>query len=159
VKLMRTIRFDASDHHVFERAAEPDEWAVSGAFAFAALGTEALVGKTRQAFSNGFLSLESFGRATFVSVAELPEEEVEPLTERLAGHLVAHYGAPRLEAALPAAREELEFALDLCREAQVNTVLAVSRRLDEEGRIREEFRSVAAPGDEVHTRIWDVVEE
>ncbi|MGI9386569.1 MAG: DUF6505 family protein, partial [Methyloligellaceae bacterium] len=35
MKFLRTIRFDESDDHVFDRAAAPDEWAVSGAFAFA----------------------------------------------------------------------------------------------------------------------------
>ena len=34
MKLLRTIRLDPSDTFVFERAAEPGEWAVSGAFAF-----------------------------------------------------------------------------------------------------------------------------
>ena len=34
VKLLRTIRLDPSDTFVFERAAEPGEWAVSGAFVF-----------------------------------------------------------------------------------------------------------------------------
>jgi hypothetical protein len=35
VKLLRTIQLDASDSFIFEMAAEPGEWAVSGAFAFA----------------------------------------------------------------------------------------------------------------------------
>ena len=34
VKLLRTIRLDPSDTFVFERAAEPGEWAVSGSFVF-----------------------------------------------------------------------------------------------------------------------------
>ena len=34
MKFLRTIRFDMSDDAVFERAAPPEEWAVSGAFAF-----------------------------------------------------------------------------------------------------------------------------
>ena len=34
MRLARTLRFDESDERVFERAAEPDEWAVSGAFEF-----------------------------------------------------------------------------------------------------------------------------
>jgi len=34
VKLIRTIRLDPSDTFVFARAAEPGEWAVSGAFVF-----------------------------------------------------------------------------------------------------------------------------
>ena len=35
-RLLRTIRFDATDEFVFELAAGPDEWAVSGAFAVSA---------------------------------------------------------------------------------------------------------------------------
>ena len=46
MRFPRTIRLDASDEHVFERAAAPDEWAVSGAFAFAQLASEDLRGKT-----------------------------------------------------------------------------------------------------------------
>ncbi len=34
LKFPRTIRLDPSDTFVFERAAVPGEWAVSGAFAF-----------------------------------------------------------------------------------------------------------------------------
>ena len=34
LKFPRTIRLDPSDTFVFERAAEPGEWAVSGAFVF-----------------------------------------------------------------------------------------------------------------------------
>ncbi|MEL6873324.1 MAG: DUF6505 family protein, partial [Pseudomonadota bacterium] len=40
-KILRTIRFDGSDAYVFERAAEADEFAVSGAFAFADLADDA----------------------------------------------------------------------------------------------------------------------
>jgi len=45
VKLLRTIRLDPSDTFVFERAAEPGEWAVSGSFMFAEADPEALEGK------------------------------------------------------------------------------------------------------------------
>jgi hypothetical protein len=159
VKLMRTLRFDASDDHVFERAAGPDEWAVPGAFAFAALDEARLVGKTRQAFANGFLSLESFGWATFVSVAEVAEPEHDRLTDRLAQHLLERYGAPDQAAAMAVAREEIAFALDISADAPVNTVLAVSRRVDDDGQIRETFRAVPAPTGDLHARIWDVVEE
>jgi hypothetical protein len=158
MKLLRTIRFDSSDDRVYECAAGPDEWAVSGGFAFAGL-TAPPTGKQRQAFTNGFLSLEGFGRSTFVSVAQIEEPEVARLTEALAGHFVSDYGAPGMAAAGPVAQDEIGFVLDLCRDAPVNTVLAVRRSFDEEGQIREEFRSVAAPGEAVHTRIWDVVEE
>ena len=44
LKLPRTIRLDPSDTFVFERAAEPSEWAVSGAFAFWNSDVDALEG-------------------------------------------------------------------------------------------------------------------
>jgi hypothetical protein len=50
VKLLRTIQLDASDSFVFEKAAEPGEWAVSGAFAFARDEPANLRGKARSAF-------------------------------------------------------------------------------------------------------------
>ena len=34
MKLLRTIRLDPSDTFIFERVAEPGEWAVSGSFVF-----------------------------------------------------------------------------------------------------------------------------
>jgi hypothetical protein len=53
VKLPRTTALDASDTFVFERAAEPGEWAVSGAFVFADRDPAALEGKARAAFRSG----------------------------------------------------------------------------------------------------------
>ncbi len=155
-KLLRTIRFDASDSHVFEKAAGPDEWAVSGAFAFSAL-SEPPIGKPRQAFANGFLSLESFGRATFVSVADCPAAELARLKERLAQHFVETYGAPDVASALPAAEEEIAFACDLCREASINQLFTVSRRFDETGALRESFRVVEPPGEQPHAKVWEII--
>ena len=109
MKLLKTIRFDASDERVFELAAAPEEWAVSGAFAFAGLAPEAIVGKARQAFANGFLGLASFGRSTFATVAEATHADLEGIERALALHFVAEHGAPGLEAALPAAKEEARF--------------------------------------------------
>ena len=159
MKFLKTIRFDPSDTHVFEQAAGGDEWAIPGGFAFAGLAEEALTGKRKQAFSNGFLSLESFGRSTFVSVAEVSADQVEGLISRLAEHFAGQYGAPSVEAALPAARDEVNFVLELCREAPINSVFTLRRFFDETGEIREEFRIVNAPGETPHARIWDVVEE
>ncbi len=157
-KLLRTIRFDGSDAQVFPRAAGPDEWAVSGAFAFAGLSAPPL-GKERQAFANGFLSLESFGRSTFVTVAECPEAELVRLTQVLAAHFVEHYGAPDRAAALPVAEEEIGFALELCREAPINRLFAVERRFDENGEIRERFRLVEPPAEAPHAKVWEVADD
>ena len=45
MKLLRTIRLDPSDTFVFDRAADPGEWAVSGAFMFADANPDTLDGK------------------------------------------------------------------------------------------------------------------
>ena len=44
MKLLRTIRLDPSDTFIFPNAAEPGEWAVSGAFVFADTDLDALQG-------------------------------------------------------------------------------------------------------------------
>lgn len=157
MKLLRTIRFDSSDERVFERAAASDEWAVSGAFAFAGLAPEDVVGKVKQAFANGFLGVESFGRATFATVAEADQSACDEIAFCLARHFVDHYGAPDTDVAWPAAQEELEFVLDLCRDAPINTVFTVRRSFDGDGQIKEELRTIKPPaGEPLHARIWTV---
>jgi hypothetical protein len=160
MKFLKTIRFDSSDDNVFEHGAAPDEWAVSGAFAFADMGRDEVKGKTKQAFANGFLSLETYGRSTFVSVAEFNEDDLVEVEGCLARHFVEQYGAPDEEAALRAAREEAQFILDLCETSLINTIFTVRRHFAEDGQIKEEFRTIKAPDTKpVHTRIWSVVED
>jgi hypothetical protein len=141
-KLPRTIRLDASDTVVFERAAEPGEWAVAGGFAFIDAAPEQLSGKRRQAFANGFLGTDSFGWSTFVVVATADAAAIEAVVERLAKLFVEAHGAPSLEAALPVARQEVDFMADLCRAHPVNTLLAIERVSDADGGIRERFRVI-----------------
>lgn len=156
-KLLRTINFDNSDAHVFEKAAAPDEWAVSGAFEFADLDKSAIIGKLRQAFANGFLGLTSFGRSTFAVVAEAGSSDYDEAEYRLAQHFVTQYGAPDVEAALPAARGELFFITDLVQDTPINTVFTVRRVYDADGAIKEEFRTVRPPTDKpLHARVWKV---
>ena len=160
MKFLKTIRFDMSDDHVFENAAAPDEWAVSGAFTFSGMDSDQVTGKAKQAFANGFLSLQSFGRSTFASVAEFGDDDMALAETGLAHHFVDEYGAPDVEAALPAAREEIKFILDLCETPLINTIFTVRRSYNEEGQIQEEFRTIQAPDSKpIHTRIWSVVEE
>ncbi|MGF1551850.1 MAG: DUF6505 family protein [Paracoccaceae bacterium] len=141
LQLARTVRFDESDLNVFERAAEPDEWAVSGAFAFSDLAEADLTGKTRQAFANGWLGLESFGRTTFVAVSRIEQAEYDAQVEALAAHFVAAWGAPDHDAARPVAAEELAFMASLCAEHAPNTLLVVERNLVAAG-VSEGFRAI-----------------
>lgn len=158
MKFLKTIRFDPSDENVFEHAAEPDEWVISGAFEFADLEQDDVTGKTKQAFANGFLSAESFGRSTFASVAEFEDDDLDAVERSLANHFVERYGAPDEDTARPAAREEAQFVIDLCEESLINTIFTVQRRFSDDGQIKEEFRTIKAPDARpLHTRIWNVV--
>jgi hypothetical protein len=141
MRLARTIRFDRSDENVFERAAEEGEWAVSGAFEFSNWTEADLAGKRRQAFSNGWLGLDSFGRSTFVAVAEITAAEYERAVECLARHFVAAYGAPSFEAARPVAAEELADMRAMCEDHDPNTLLVVARELVPAG-VSEAFRAI-----------------
>ncbi len=157
MKLLRTIRFDGTDEKVFERAAAPDELAVTGAFLFADDAPETLAGKRRQAFRNGFLGLESFGFATFACVADVPQSEYERAIEVLAYRFFAELGAPDLDTARAAAKDEVDFAAGLCAHP-VNTIIAVEREMGE-GRIKERFRVVPAPREKDHARVWEAERE
>ena len=71
MKLLRTIRLDPSDTFVFESAAEPGEWAVTGTFIFADGDPAKLEGKARAAFRSGFLGVASLGWSTLAQIVEM----------------------------------------------------------------------------------------
>lgn len=142
MKLLRTLQLDPSDRFVFELAASPGEWAVSGAFVFARADMAALSHKARVALRSGFLGVGSMGWST---LAEVAEGDAEAVAQTLAGQLQAHFGAPDLEAALVAAREEVAFAASLC-DLPIGTVVAVQRTASAEG-VSERFRTLTARAD------------
>jgi hypothetical protein len=156
VKLLRTIRVDASDTFVFAKAAAPGEWAVSGAFAFACTDPEELGGKARAAFLAGFLGVDSLGWSTLAEVVEASEDDRLKAIDRLAAQLASHFGAPDLAAGLAAAQEEIAFAASLC-DRPTGTLIAVSRRC-EDGAIREQFRALKTGAGATPERAFDFVE-
>jgi hypothetical protein len=155
-RLLRTIRFDASDEAVFERAALADEWAVSGAFEFANDDGEP-TGKRRQAFRNGFLGTTSFGRSTLVAVAGIEHEERQRVVDDLTRHLLECYGAPSEVAARQAAESEVRFAEELA-DRPLNTLVAVERTLGPDG-IVERFRTIERSAARPHAKIWSLEPE
>jgi hypothetical protein len=142
MKLLQTIRADSSDMFVFEKAAEPGEWAVSGAFVFAQLDPTTLTGQTRAAFRAGFLGINSLGWSTLARIVEASEAEHAAAVELLAARLIAHFGAPDLATAMPAAEEEIAFAASLCDHPE-GMLVAVSRR-QEDNITHEAFRTLQA---------------
>jgi len=140
MRLPRTIRVDASDAESFDAAAEPGEWAVSGAFVFSDREPALLIGKERRAFRGGFLGTGSFGWSSLVSVEEIGEAEYEAVVAALARHLLERYNAPDRAAARAFAEEECKFAQSLC-ERPIGTLIAVEREFGPQG-IVERFRTV-----------------
>ncbi len=143
-KLLKTIRADPSDTFVFDKAAEPGEWAISGAFMFAHGDPASLTGKARAAFRGGFLGIDSFGWSTLARVVEVTEEDRASAVQLLAARLLGRFGAPDLATARRAAEEEIAFATSLC-EHPAGMLIAVSRR-HENDLIREAFRTLQSVG-------------
>ena len=140
MKLLRTIRLDPSDTFVFDRAAEPGEWAVSGSFVFLNDDATLLEGKARSAFRSGFLGIGTFGWSTLVQIVEASEDDRVAAVGMLARQFAEKFGAPNIEEATSAAEEEFAFASSLCTHPP-DTLIAVHRS-QEDGQIRETFRSL-----------------
>ena len=139
--LARAIHFDESDMNVFHSPARTGEWCIAGGFEFSNWSEADLTGKARQAFSNGWLGAETFGRVTFVAVTQIEPSEVDALKAALAQHFVQMYGAPSVEAATQVAEDELRHMAELCEDQDANTLLTVARELTDAG-VKESFRMI-----------------
>jgi Family of unknown function (DUF6505) len=156
VKLLRTIRLDASDTFVFEKAAEPGEWAVSGAFVFWNTDPAALEGKARSAFRGGILGVNSLGWSTLAQIVEASDDDRLAVIDTLAKQLIANFGAPTVEDAVAAAEEEVAFAESLCSPPQ-DTLVAVHRAFDD-GEVRETFRTLRPRAGQKPARAFSLLE-
>ncbi len=157
LRFPKTIRLDSSDLHVFERAAEPGEWAVPGGFEFVGIDAAGLAGKAKQAFGSGWLGLDSLGYSTLVEILDIDEAEYQAVERRLAALFLERHGAPDVLTAAKAARDEAAYAADLC-EYKVHTLLAIEREPGPDGVI-ERFRVIRPPRAEDHAKIWTIVED
>ncbi len=146
MRLLRTIQLDVSDTLVFEPAAMPGEWAVTGSFLFMQDDLASLTGKRRAAFRQGFAGVRSLGFSTLAVVTPAQADEIEQATQDLAQSLIEQLGAPDLQTALEAAREEIRFSASLCLNGTEpypeGTVIALTRS-HEDGVIKEQFRSLS----------------
>ena len=156
MKLLRTIRLDPSDTFVFENAAEPGEWAVSGAFVFWGSEPSALEGKARTAFRSGFLGVSTLGWSTLAQIVEASEADRAAVVGMLAQRLIEHFGAPDMETARAAAEDEVAFAESLC--TQPKDMLVAVHRSDENGAVRESFRTLRPRPGEKPNRVFSFLE-
>ena len=156
MKLLRTIRLDPSDTFVFEKAAEPGEWAVSGAFVFWNADPATLEGRARTAFRSGFLGRGSLGWSTLVQIVDATADDRRAAIDLLAKHLVAHFGAPSIAEAAAAAEEEVAFAESLC--TQPKDMLVAVHRSTQGGEVREQFRTLRPRNGEKPARAFSFLE-
>lgn len=156
MKLLRTIRLDPSDTFVFERAAEPGEWAVSGGFVFWNQDCSRLDGKARAAFRGGLLGVASVGWSTLAQVVDAQPTDRRGLVDALARQLLQEFGAPDAAAAQAAAEDEVVFVESLC-ERPPGTLIAV-RRTYEGGEFREAFRTLQPRGGPKPMRVFSFLE-
>ena len=148
MNLARAIHFDDSDQNVYHVPARTGEWCIAGGFEFSNWSEGDLAGKARQAFANGWLGLETFGRVTFVAITRIEPAEREALIAALADHFVQMHGAPSPEAAYPVATREIDTMIDLCDGVDANRVITVARQLGEAG-VTETFRILDARDAEI----------
>jgi hypothetical protein len=156
VKLLRTIALDPSDTFVFDVAAEPGDWAVSGAFRFCDRDPARLTGKDRSAFRSGFLGVQSWGWSTLVQVVGATEDDRRSVVELLTAQLVDRFGAPDLATARRAAKEEVAFAEQLCTHP-VGSLIAVHRTATD-SEIRESFRRLQLREGQGHSKAFSFME-
>ncbi|MGO4713369.1 DUF6505 family protein [Bradyrhizobium sp. 2TAF24] len=156
MKLLRTIALDPSDTFVFDVAAAPGDWAVSGAFRFFDRDPATPGGRDRAAFRSGFLGVKSWGWSTLAQIVHATEHDRQALVDLLARQLVEQLGAPDLATARPAAEEEVGFAQSLCRHP-VGTLIAVHRTLNA-GDISESFRRLQLRQGQGHGKAFSFME-
>jgi uncharacterized protein DUF6505 len=113
---------------------------VTGTFLYADDDPSALQGKARAAFRSGFLGVASLGWSTLVQIVDADDQDRLAAIDTLAKQLVTHFGAPTIEDAVAAAKEEFEFAASLCNHP-LDTLIAMHRSHDG-GEIREAFRTL-----------------
>ncbi|AWL96978.1 MULTISPECIES: DUF6505 family protein [Bradyrhizobium] len=156
MKLLRTIALDPSDTFVFDVAAEPGEWAVSGVFRFWDCDPAKLEGKARAAFRGGFLGVQSWGWSTLAQIVPATEDDYRNLVDLLAGQLVDRFGAPDMATAKSAAEEEVAFSQSLCSHP-ISSLVAVHRAVSD-GEVRESFRRLQLREGQGHGKAFSFME-
>ncbi len=158
MKLPKTIQLDVSDTQVFEMAAQPGEWAVTGSFRYSDVDPDTFNRKQRFAFQSAWLGVETGGHSTFVQVTSASPEDLESVAGKLADLFVRDFGAPDQATALPVARDEVRYVSELC-EFDDGTLLSLTREPGPDG-VREVVRPVpTSTGTDQPFRIWEIVEE
>ncbi len=127
-KLLRAVRLDDSDDHVFRAcgAARDGEPVVSGGYAVCDLAAAPRCDPPCHCNAS-FVAVGSRARCSIAEVVEVSEEEMDSQVEALAWHLVKAWGAPSWEAARRVAEEEVRHTAEVCETLAPEVWITVKR--------------------------------
>ncbi len=139
-KLLRAVRLDDSDEHVFRGcgAAADGQWVVTGGYAACDFDTAPRCDPACHCESS-FVALASRSRCSIAEVAEATQEEVDGQVDALAWHLVRAWNAPSYEAARALAEDELRHTTEVCETLSPEVWITVRRRRGPEGDLQEQY--------------------
>jgi hypothetical protein len=142
-KLLRAVRLDDSDQHIFRGAgaAKDGEPVVTGGFAVCDFDTAPRCDPPCHCHSS-FLATGSRARCSIAEVREVTAEELEAEIEAFAWHLVRAWNAPSWEAARALAEEEIRHTAGVCETLAADVWITVKRARTADGSGIEEQYSV-----------------
>jgi hypothetical protein len=140
-KLLRAVRLDDSDEHVFRScgAAADGAWLVTGGFAVCEFDSAPRCQPSCHCESS-FLAVGSRSRCSIAEVVDATDVQVEEQVEALAWHLVKGWGAPSWETARRAAEDEVRHTVEVCETLAPEVWITVKRdRRAEDGALEEQY--------------------
>lgn len=142
-KLLRAVRLDDSDDHVFRAfgAAKEGEWVVTGGYAVCDF-TNAPRCEPSCHCASSFLAVESRARCSIAEVVEVSDDDVEAQADALAWYLVRSWGAPSWQDARRLAEEEVRHTAEVCETLAPEVWITVKREPNADGSALEEQYSV-----------------
>jgi len=142
-KLLRAVRLDDSDDHVFRAcgAARDGEPVVTGGFAVCDFDTAPACDPACHCGSS-FLAIGSRARCSIAEVVEVTEAEADAQADALAWHLVRAWKAPSWEAARKVAGDEIRHTSEVCETLAPEVWITVKRTRSADGSALEEQYSV-----------------
>ncbi|HYC35984.1 MAG TPA: DUF6505 family protein [Usitatibacter sp.] len=139
-KLLRAVRLDDSDDHVFAGcgAARDGEWVVSGGYAVCDFEKAPRCEPACHCESS-FVALGARSRCTIAEVVEASDDELEQQVDALAWHFVRAWNAPSYQAARILAEEEVRHTAEVCETLAAEVWITVRRRLGAQGELEEQY--------------------
>ena len=140
-KLLRAVRLDDSDDHVFRAcgAAADGVPVVTGGFAVCDFARAPRCEPACRC-QESFLAVGSRARCTVAEVVEVSEAQLQEQVEALAWHLVKAWNAPSWEAARTLAEEEVRHTAEVCETLAPEVWITVQReRREDDGALEEQY--------------------